>query len=62
MFNEVLSSIVFRIPLAFILSSALGLFGIGLAAPIASLATIAIALIYIRSGRWRKNTVINQPI
>lgn len=37
------------------------MFHIGLAAPAASAVQIVIQLVYLRSGRWRKNTVLSDP-
>ena len=37
------------------------MFHIGLAAPAASAVQVVIQLIYLRSGRWRKNTVLSAP-
>ena len=57
----ILSSIGFRVPIGIILALVLqqGLWGLGLAAPIASIASGLILLIYYLSGKWKKTTVIN---
>lgn len=57
----ILSSIGFRVPIGIILALILqqGLWGLGLAAPIASIASGLILLIYYLSGKWKKTTVIN---
>lgn len=56
----VLSSIGFRVPIAIIFGTIMqkGLGGLGLAAPIASLASFSILLIYYLTGKWKKNMVI----
>jgi len=56
----ILSSIGFRVPIAILFGSVMekGLRGLGLAAPIASLAAGLILLIYFISGKWKKNMVI----
>lgn len=56
----VLSSIGFRVPMAVLLGLVMqkGLWGVGLAAPIASFASGLILLIYYITGRWKKNKVI----
>lgn len=56
----ILSSIGFRVPIALVFALVMqkGLGGLGLAAPIASLASFLILLIYYVTGRWKKNMVI----
>ena len=56
----ILSSIGFRVPIAVVFGIVMqkGLGGLGLAAPIASLASGLILLIYYVSGKWKKNMVI----
>jgi len=58
--NGILSSIGFRIPIGIFFGIVLqkGLWGLGLAAPVASLASGLILLVYYLSGKWEKNTVI----
>lgn len=50
-----LSSIILRIPAAWILSRLIGLAGVGLGAPIATLGSSFIGLWFVLSGRWREN-------
>jgi Na+-driven multidrug efflux pump len=50
-----LSSIVLRIPAAWILSRAIGLAGVGMGAPIATLGATFLGLWFVLSGRWREN-------
>ena len=54
--NNVLSSIAFRMPVAWFLSkTAMQLAGVGAAAPAASVAGALISFIYIAGGRWKRN-------
>jgi len=57
----ILSSIGFRVPIAIVFGMVMqkGLGGLGLAAPIASLASFLILLIYYATGKWKTNKVIN---
>lgn len=57
--SNVLSSLAFRIPLAvlFGIILKLGMTGLGLAAPIASLGTAVILLAYYVSGKWKTSTI-----
>lgn len=59
MANGLVATILIRVPMAFLMSRCLpeSLFGIGLAAPAASLLSIIWGLFYIRSGRWRKTKI-----
>ena len=56
----ILSSIGFRVPIAILFGLVMkkGLWGLGLAAPIASLASGLILLIYYATGKWKKNMVV----
>jgi len=60
----ILSAIGFRVPIAIILGLVLkkGLWGLGLAAPAAGLASSLILFIYFISGKWKKNLVIQTDI
>ena len=60
MLSNMLSALFLRIPAAYIFSTVfgLGVFGIGLGAPTASLGSVIIVLIYLASGRWKVNKVI----
>lgn len=57
--NNIMSSIVIRIPAAYLLSDAmgLGLKGVGLAVPFATACTIVMSLWFFFSGKWKKKTV-----
>lgn len=59
MINGIASSIFVRIPMAFLFAIYLsgGLKGLGLAAPIASIVSIVVSLIFINQGRWSKSLV-----
>ncbi len=54
--NGIFSSILFRIPASFIFGIALkaGLTGVGLGAPIASLAALLLCIIFYMTGKWKK--------
>jgi putative MATE family efflux protein len=56
----ILSSIGFRVPIAILFGVVLqkGLWGLGLAAPVASFASGLILFIFFVSGKWKKNKVI----
>lgn len=60
--SGIMSSLAFRVPIAIILGVTLekGMMGLGLAAPIASLATTTIVLIYYLSGKWKVSTVVDK--
>ncbi len=60
----ILSSIGFRVPIAILFGLVMqkGLWGLGLAAPIASLASGLILLVYYATGKWKKNMVIKTNI
>jgi putative MATE family efflux protein len=57
--NSLLSSILLRIPVCYILGVTLdwGLSGVGLGAPAASLGTLLLIAAYLFSGRWKRNMV-----
>jgi putative MATE family efflux protein len=59
LFSNILSAIVIRIPMAYLLSNVvgLGLPGVGLAVPLASATTIVLGLLFFFSGRWKRRTV-----
>lgn len=58
----IMSSIGFRIPLAILFGITLdkGLWGLGIAAPAATLGTSVILFIYYISGKWKKSTVVKE--
>jgi len=57
--NNFASTYVVRIPLCIILGSVLhmGLLGVGYALPFASLVQLLIGLIFVLSGRWKKDVI-----
>ncbi len=60
LFNGVLSSVLGRIPACYIFGMLLnmGLFGIGLGAPVATALSIIVGFIYFFSGKWKINKII----
>ena len=59
MANNLSSTFLIRVPIAFIVSrvASESLFAIGFAAPLASLFSIIVAFIYLRTGRWQRSTL-----
>ncbi len=57
--NGIMSSILFRIPASYLFGMAMGmgLFGVGLGAPIASAAAMVFGLIFFLSGKWKAKVV-----
>ena len=55
MAHSLFATFIIRVPLAWLFSSleSMGMFEIGLAAPIATAVSIALCLIYMKSGRWK---------
>ncbi|MBQ6809341.1 MAG: MATE family efflux transporter [Clostridia bacterium] len=55
LFNGMLSAVLLRAPFAILLGEVfdLGMLGIGLGGPIASLGSAIIGIIYVKSGRWK---------
>ena len=65
MLNGMLSSVIIRIPVAYIfgITMQMGLLGIGLAAPVASMASLIIAALIYRTGSWKQKRIIgNAPM
>lgn len=60
MINGLLSTILIRVPLAFLFSQIIpeSLFGLGLAAPIASFLSIILGFIYLRTGKWKHHKLV----
>ena len=58
--NSMISAVILRVPAAYLLGiyMNLGLFGLGLGAPIATLASACLGLGYFLSGRWKRSTII----
>lgn len=59
LFTNIMSGIIVRMPMAFLFSSVfgLGLFGVGLAVPSATLCSIVLNLWFLLSGRWKMRTI-----
>lgn len=59
--NGVISSLLLRVPFAYILGLYMGygLSGIGFAAPVASIGALILCIIYYASGKWKISTVVN---
>jgi len=60
--SGIMSALGFRVPFAVLFGLVMdkGMWGLGLAAPIASLATAVIVFIYYLSGKWKDSTVIKE--
>lgn len=59
MVNGLLATFLVRIPLVFLLGNMLGMFGVGLAAPLASFASIVLGYWYLSTGRWKQQGLIS---
>jgi putative MATE family efflux protein len=59
LFNSMLSAVLLRIPVCYILGirAGWGLRGVGLGAPVASAGTILVIIIYLLSGTWKYNAI-----
>jgi Na+-driven multidrug efflux pump len=64
MINGMLSSLMLRIPFAYLFGIvwAMGLPGIGLAAPTATVGSLAIAFLFYRTGKWKHKKLIGEPV
>lgn len=60
--NNVLSSILFRVPMAYIGGIVLpwGMFGFGLAGPVSSFVALILALIFYKTGKWKKLVILKE--
>jgi len=60
--NSVLSSLLFRIPAAYLLGVVMegGMQGLGWGGPIASAAASVIAFVYFLTGHWKKNNILKE--
>ncbi|MBQ7032757.1 MAG: MATE family efflux transporter [Clostridia bacterium] len=60
LFNSVLSSVLIRVPMAYLGGIVLswGMFGVGLAAPASSLVSVCMAFIFYKTGKWRKMVIL----
>jgi len=61
MTNNLIATLLIRVPLAFLITGIFGktLFNLGMAAPVASLCSVVIAIIYLKLGYW-KNPKISE--
>jgi putative MATE family efflux protein len=59
LFTNIFSGIIVRIPMAYLLCKVfdMGLYGVGLAVPIASLSAVILNLLFFLSGKWRVRTI-----
>ncbi len=59
MANNLAATLLIRVPLAFLLTGIFGktLFNLGMAAPVASICSVTIALIYLKLGYWKKTKI-----
>lgn len=59
LFSNILAGIIIRMPMAYLFCVVLdmGLFGVGLAVPCATLSSIILNLWFLLSGRWKKRTI-----
>lgn len=59
MANSLFATILIRVPLAFLITGIFGktLFNLGMAAPLASLCSACIALIYLKLGYWKQSKI-----
>lgn len=59
MFHSMISTFIIRVPFSFILSKMPGitLYEIGFASPVASIVSIVMCMIYMKSGKWRNNEI-----
>ena len=64
MINGMLSSVLLRIPFAYLMGIVLdfGLPGIGMAAPAATVGGLIIAFIFYKTGTWKKKRLVGEPI
>ncbi len=60
--NGLLSSLLFRIPMSYLFGMAfdLGLMGVGIGAPSASVAALILAIIFYFSGKWKNLVIIKK--
>ena len=59
--NNMMSALLLRIPVCVIFSLVLdmGMFGVGLGAPVASAGALCVIILYYLSGRWRRNIAMD---
>lgn len=62
MINGMLSSIILRAPVAYLLGIVLnmGVAGVGIAAPVATVGALVIAFVYYKTGKWTRTDLIGK--
>lgn len=60
--HSIIATFLIRIPISFYLSrlSTITLYEISFAAPLATLISIVMCALYMRSGRWKANKIIGE--
>ncbi len=60
LFSSVLSSVLIRIPMAYLGGIVLewGMFGIGLAGPASSIVSLLICFLFYKSGKWKRRVIL----
>ena len=63
MVSSMLSAVLLRVPVSYILGVSLdwGLYGVGLAGPVASGAALLLTIGYLASGKWKHNVIRTAP-
>lgn len=61
LFNSVLSSVLIRVPMAYLGGIVLkwGMFGVGLAGPCSSLISLILCVIFFMTGKWKKLVILH---
>ncbi len=62
LFNSVLSSVLIRVPMAYLggVVLDLGMFGVGLAAPASSIVSLILCIGFYKTGKWRKLVIVKR--
>lgn len=62
--NNMMSAVLIRVPVAFLFGIVfdMGIGGIGLGGPFASLIALIVCIIYYLSGKWKKSTIIKHVV
>jgi len=62
LFNSVLSSVLIRVPMAYLggITLGLGMFGVGLAGPASSFVSLTLAFIFYKTGKWKKMVILKE--
>ena len=60
LFNSVLSSVLIRVPMAYLGGILLewGMFGVGLAGPASSFLSLILAFVFYKTGKWKKMVIL----